>query len=186
MGGAKPVVPLTDEQRQYATEHHDIIYKYLRKKGLPVDEWYDVVVFGYLQAVRKHDFALGFSFVTFAYKCMNSIYVSELRERNRMKRKSKTISFDACEDDCDNLYNVIGGTVSAADIAVSNITAQEIFSHMDERHQKTILCSMLGFTFSEQAKILKVPRSAAYRQMCETRQQVIAGGFLDGKTQDTL
>ena len=35
-------VPLTPEQRLFADEHHDLVYKFLRKKRLSIDEFYDV------------------------------------------------------------------------------------------------------------------------------------------------
>lgn len=45
-------VPLTDEQRDYATEHHALVYKFLKDNHLPMDEFYDVIIFGYLRAVN--------------------------------------------------------------------------------------------------------------------------------------
>lgn len=47
-------VPLTDEQRDYAAEHHALVYKFLKDNHLPMDEFYDVVIFGYLRAVRRY------------------------------------------------------------------------------------------------------------------------------------
>lgn len=47
-------VPLTDEQRDYATEHHTLVYKFLKDNHLSMDEFYDVVIFGYLRAVRRY------------------------------------------------------------------------------------------------------------------------------------
>ena len=42
---------MTEEQRRYAAENHDLIYRFLREKGWSVDEYYDVAAFGYLTAV---------------------------------------------------------------------------------------------------------------------------------------
>ena len=47
-------LPLTEAESEFAAEHHSVIYGYLRKAGLPEDDFYDVVVFGYLRAVRKY------------------------------------------------------------------------------------------------------------------------------------
>ena len=36
--------PLTEEEQKFAEENHYLIAKYLRKRRLPIDEWYDVVL----------------------------------------------------------------------------------------------------------------------------------------------
>ena len=45
-------VPLTKEQQAFATDHHGLVYKFLNENHLPEDEFYDVVVFAYLKAVK--------------------------------------------------------------------------------------------------------------------------------------
>lgn len=47
-------VPLTKEQQTFATAHHSLVYKFLNENRLPEDEFYDVVIFGYLKAVRDY------------------------------------------------------------------------------------------------------------------------------------
>lgn len=37
---------LTVLQQQYAEEHIGTVYAFLRHKRLPVDEYYDIVIFG--------------------------------------------------------------------------------------------------------------------------------------------
>ena len=39
--------PLTDAEREFAAAHHYLIAKYLRKRRLPIDDWYDIVAFRY-------------------------------------------------------------------------------------------------------------------------------------------
>ena len=47
-------VPLTPEQCLFASEHHSLVYKFLNENHLPIDEFYDVVIFGYLRAVSRY------------------------------------------------------------------------------------------------------------------------------------
>ena len=47
-------VPLTKEQQKFAAEHHGLVYKFLNDNHLPESEFYDVVIFGYLKAVRDY------------------------------------------------------------------------------------------------------------------------------------
>ena len=39
--------PLTEEQRRFAEQNHALVYKFLHQHGLSVDEYYDIVVFGF-------------------------------------------------------------------------------------------------------------------------------------------
>ena len=48
----KDIIPLNEEQRRFATENHNLVYAFLNEKGLSEDEYYDVVIFGYLYAVN--------------------------------------------------------------------------------------------------------------------------------------
>lgn len=66
---------LTVEQQIFATEKHNLIYSFLNLKHLSVDEYYDIVVFGYLRAIRKYfdNIAIWeYQFSTIAFKEMNS------------------------------------------------------------------------------------------------------------------
>lgn len=46
-------IPLTLEQKIFATQNHDLIFKFLNEKHLSEDEFYDIVVFGYLRSVQR-------------------------------------------------------------------------------------------------------------------------------------
>lgn len=46
---------LTERQRLFATEHHNVLEEFLIKRGLDYDDYYDVVVFKFLKAVKQYD-----------------------------------------------------------------------------------------------------------------------------------
>jgi hypothetical protein len=67
--------PLTKRESDYAAEHHDLIYAFLRKNRYSIDDYYDVVVFGYLRAVRSYlgrDELRRYAFSTIAFSAMRS------------------------------------------------------------------------------------------------------------------
>lgn len=43
--------PMTQEEREFAEQRHDLVIDFLRYRHLPMDDFYDVVIFGYLSAV---------------------------------------------------------------------------------------------------------------------------------------
>lgn len=93
----KPETALTNEQQVFATEHHTLIYKYLHSRGLPVDEYYDVVVFGYLQACKRYfeqEELQQYQFTTIAWQAMDSALSNEWKKRTRKKRSAVLLSFN--------------------------------------------------------------------------------------------
>lgn len=45
--------PLEPYERKMAEEHHSLVLRFLRANGLPMEDYYDVVIFRYLLAVEK-------------------------------------------------------------------------------------------------------------------------------------
>lgn len=88
-------VPLTPEQRLFAAEHHDLVYKFLRKKRLSIDEFYDVVIFAYLRSVRRfltEPKLKQYSFVTIVWSSMNCAVSNYYRSQNASKHNALVLS----------------------------------------------------------------------------------------------
>ncbi len=70
---SKQTWTLTEEQCQFATQHHKLILSFLNRRRLDEQEYYDVVALGYLSAVKRY-FAqpkLGqYAFSTIAWQAM--------------------------------------------------------------------------------------------------------------------
>lgn len=88
---------LTNEERLYAAIHHGLVYRFLRKNRLPQEEYYDVVILGYLRAVRRYwteEDLRSYRFSTIAWGCMRSNVGSYRKKLNREKRHGTVISLD--------------------------------------------------------------------------------------------
>lgn len=46
--------PMIKEERGFAEQHHELVIDFLRCKRLPMDDFYDIVIFGYLSAVQQY------------------------------------------------------------------------------------------------------------------------------------
>ena len=44
--------PLTEEEKQFAEKHHDLMYRYMKIHELDPEEWYDILIIPYLNAVK--------------------------------------------------------------------------------------------------------------------------------------
>lgn len=86
--------PLTPEQVCFAAKHHRLIYKYLKKRQLSKEEYYDIVVFGYLKAVQdyfcKEDLQR-FSFSTICYRYMSREVTNYHIGKQRQKRTANIV-----------------------------------------------------------------------------------------------
>lgn len=81
---------LSESERHFAEEHHEIVLQYLKLRRLAYYDWYDVVIFGYLRAVKAWHNRLElhkYSFKIIAFKAMRSTVSNELR-----KTRLKTVS----------------------------------------------------------------------------------------------
>lgn len=94
--------PMSQAQQLFAEEHHNLVYAFLKEKKLPEDEYYDVVIFGYLQAVMDYT-AQGessrFSFATIAWRKMESRLADHFRHQASTKRAAPTVSLNAVMDE---------------------------------------------------------------------------------------
>lgn len=88
-------VPLTKEQRDFATKWHNLIYTYLNDKGLSEADYYDIVVFGFLRAVRRYftePELQRYSFSTIAWQAMECDLTNYYKRQFRQKRHASVVS----------------------------------------------------------------------------------------------
>ena len=100
---------LTDYERQYAEEHHALVYRFLHDKGLDINDFYDVVIFRYLATVQRYlsePQLQQYSFTTIAYSAMNSA-INHYWESEKHRRALCPIT------DTDYISQVIGTDVKA-------------------------------------------------------------------------
>lgn len=91
----QPAIPaaLTDEQRQFAGNHHNLIYSFLHKGSWEVGEYYDIAALGFLGAVKRYLTEQGlqqYAFSTIAFQAMkhslDSFHRAEARRRESEQR----------------------------------------------------------------------------------------------------
>ena len=88
---------LTNYEQLYAAIHHDLVFRFLHKNRLPKEEYYDVVIPGYLRAVRRYwteEDLRRYQFSTIAWGCMRSSVGNYRKKLNREKRQRAVISLE--------------------------------------------------------------------------------------------
>jgi RNA polymerase sigma factor (sigma-70 family) len=92
---------LTKEQSDFAALHHGLVYRFLRKYGRSEEDFYDIVVFGYLDAVRdwfESELAVRYEFSTIAFRQMRFRLIDGLRAQNAGKRRAEVLRYSEDTD----------------------------------------------------------------------------------------
>ena len=97
---------ISDEDA-FANVHHHIVERFLRQKGLPRNDYYDVVVFGFLRAVRQYfsrtDLQERYAFSTIAYRKMNDDLIKHYKKQARPSRNAVLVNLDDLVSGSDRL-----------------------------------------------------------------------------------
>lgn len=83
------------EQQKFAEENHQLVFDFLDRRCLPENDYYDVIIFGYLEAVRDYftdPSAQKFAFGAIANRRMHCALIQHYRKHYRLKRKAPVLS----------------------------------------------------------------------------------------------
>lgn len=88
------VYQLTENQRKFAEEQHSILEKFLQRKRLPFDEYYDVVVFRFLSAVQEFAGIEDLSVEDFEIIAVRHMQKALDNHFKKQKKEQKCLSLD--------------------------------------------------------------------------------------------
>ena len=147
--------PMTQEEREFAEQNHDLVIDYLRRRRLPMDDFYDVVIFGYVSAVQQYfrNPPPNVTFVAMAVRAMKDSILRDGEYRTRAKRTAAIVGLNdlAIADSRQDTDRRVEGKALLEQV-VSVATPQEA---------KIINLLIDGFVLREAARLLKIPRAAA-------------------------
>lgn len=148
---------MTPLQRQFAEEHQNIVFRFLQQKRLPVDDYYDIVIFGYLHAVQEYNEnpALSrFQFDTIAWTKMRDCLSKHYAYENKPKRKAPTVSIYAVTNNGLALDEVLPDRQKDIPTQTADrLLAMEILSCLTETEQQMVHLKADGLTCREIAEI---------------------------------
>ena len=151
--------PMTQEEREFAEQHHDLVADFLRYKHLPVDDFYDVVIFGYLSAVQQYfrNPPVDVEFNAMAFRAMKDSILRDGEYHARAKRCGSTVSLDT-DTIPDPKQDIERQTER-------KVLLEQAASMATPREAKIIRLLVDGFALREAARFLKMPKAAAVSYM---------------------
>ncbi len=92
----RKLCPMTREEQDFAEQEHNIVIEFIRRKRLPMVDFYDVVIFGYLSAVQQYFYnpPPNVEFRAMAFRAMKDAVLREREYNTRAKRCGFTVSLD--------------------------------------------------------------------------------------------
>ena len=161
--------PLSAQERDFAAEHHNIVYKFLYVNKFAIEDFYDIAVLGYLQGVRaylnreKPKADIPFTVVAWGY--MRAAVQQYFNKQDAAKRipPELILSLDIMDEDkvfFDNIYEDQYMENVAIEKQVLETTVKA-FPQM----QAIIWCKLDGMNNREICKELGILDGKFYREM---------------------
>lgn len=161
--------PLTAEEREFAAEHHGLIYRYMKNMKLDPEEWYDLLIVNYLQSVKRY-FSNPqlhvYGFVPILFRRLDAARQAHFKAIKAKKRKPSgtLVSLDAEYAEIKNLYNCIGivGGKSPESEIVAMEQMTEMLSSLSDTQRKIAELKVDGYSSKEIYSALKMKPSTYY------------------------
>lgn len=165
-------VPLTKEQRDFATKWHNLIYTFLHSKELPEEDYYDIVVFGFLQAVKefysKPDLQQKYSFSTIAWKKMECCLLNHYKSQFRQKRHAYVVSLHSY-DGAYTLEEVLSAPDKVMAQLETDLLLHDLAAMASRQQMAVVRMRSAGYNMREIAKKESIPMKRVRELLEEIR-----------------
>lgn len=173
--------PLSDMEKRQAEENHGLVYSFLHRHGYPIEEFYNIAIFGYLKGIqvynRKEDLRKKYQFAFICEQYMRAEIKDHFRVQNAQKRKpTETIlSLDANHTETESLYNLVGGKFVEDELLETELL-KEICENLSEVQRNILKLKLEGYSNKEVHLSLEIPVSTYYKEL--DRIKVIFEGLV--------
>lgn len=167
---------LTLYQKQYAEKHINLVYRFLHDRMLPIDEYYDIVIFGYLAAVQEYDekpdLAKRFQFTTIAWQQMSDYLNKHFASLNRPMRKAIIVSLQQAKDTLSLDEMLPDRKCNVQDTAANRQYLAELISHLTQKEREVVILKSRGMTNTEIASQCGISIFGVYSRFTRLRQRL--------------
>ena len=140
---------LTEEKAAFAAENHGLVYSFLKEHGLPEDEYYDTVIFAFLNCVIKDTEG---DFKARAYKAME---MSVSAVEKSLAEDAKTVSLYDTADFGRTFEESLADERDEITELLERIRLKELLSCFERNERIAVKLLLDGFTLTEIARRLE-------------------------------
>lgn len=181
---------LTPEQQEFAEENHNLIYYYLHKYNLPIDEYYDLAAISYVKAVKLYftrEDLRRYSFSTVFVKSAYGVISDDMRSR---KRKGCVPSNALCSLDIPEIRSALEYEgIQAPGNLWDNVEYQDLLDkicqYATDRQRWLLQMILAGYANTEIQKTIGISPATLWRDRQYFRNRIIESGILEPRCTTT-
>jgi len=169
-----------NDENAFAEAHHNIVDRFLRHKRLPYDDYYDVVVFGFLRAVRQYcnrpELREKYDFNAIAWRKMTDDLCSHYKKQSRPMRRAVTVSLEAMStrNDWLTMHEVVSGSDSLFEHLEAELICDEILNLLTPEQAEILRMRLDGYNTREIAARRKRRCSDIENMLADIQASVLA------------
>ena len=162
---------LTKEQRELAENNHNLIYAYLHKKHLPIEEWYGVAAIGLTEAARDYDKKRGVPFASYAFRVMGNHIKDKFDYAKAQKRDEdgRKLSLDTVvvEEEGNTYMEFLVASDSTEDIVFTKLNFENLINALTGKTRRVLILALLGYSTTETSKEMNCTERTVLRMKQE-------------------
>ena len=165
---------LTGEQKIFAEQHHMLVEQFLWKKHLERAEFYDVVIFGYLEAVQEYlekPELSKYKFSSIAWRKMKYCMINEYIYRNCPKRNALMGTYREDYEPVLTREQVSEQMNCVARELEHRALLQQLMSHMTVKEKEVVCMRAAGYTYREIAEHCNITMRGVSARLIRMRKR---------------
>jgi len=170
---------LSQEQQQMVIDNHNLIYSFLIKHKLDIEDWYGVASIGLCKSVTCWDKDKS-SFSTFAYVIMLNYVRMEMRKQNSSTRKPKleisslNYVITGSDNDICEMSDIMPNKTNYEDEAIFNIHFNKFITKLKDKDKALVKLILENFTQKEIAQVVKLSQAQVSRRLSKIKKLIIS------------
>lgn len=157
---------MTTETTVLVEENHNLIYGYLHRMRLSIEEYYDLAAIGLCKAANSFDTSAGYKFSTYAYKCMNNEVLRQIQKENRHITPLLVL-----DDNKTPLHLFLSSQTTIEDI-ITITRLKEIVAELPPQKQEIVRLTLTGLNQREIAERLHISQASVSRLLGIVRTEL--------------
>ena len=165
---------LTEEQKIFAEQHHMLVEQFLWKKHLERSEFYDVVIFGYLEAVQEYlekPELSKYPFSSIAWRKMKYCMINEYIYRNCPKRNAPMGTYREDYEPALSREQVSEQMNCIARELEHRALLQQLMFHMTVKEKEVVCMKAAGYTYWEIAEHCNITMRGVSARLIRMRKR---------------
>ena len=165
---------LTEEQKIFAEQHHMLVEQFLWKNHLEWAEFYDVVIFGYLEAVQEYlekPELSKYPFSSIAWRKMRYSMINEYIYRNCPKRTAPMGTYSVDYELSVSREQVSEEMNRVAKNLEHRAQLRQLMSHMTAKEKEVVCMRAEGYTYREIAEHCNITMRGVSARLIRMRKR---------------